>query len=369
MLLKSNQGSDWLIPGSPDDPRLLHVDASDRILVCPPSLGYGYRQEIPLRDDLRLIIIDYTFHQDVVVDAIGDGDRIEFEFHLAGPHADYSLCIPCFRLRQFGFRLAGKRVFKVEVFFKRPTLVSYAQFFMERLLPQAQTAAERIVQALYRHQVGVASTTTARMIDRIFNPVAPRSGSGAIMSEPVLSMEQILTNTLFEESALLSYATRSPITPAMSHLIEQILGCPYQGMTRRNHLTHKALKLVDLRLNALLQPPFNDADTRCIVQAATLLRTQMVQPPSLEALARQVGTNRFTLTQGFHKLYGTTPFGYLRDRRLIQARQLLMTSDLSITEVAAAVGYTSRSRFATAFRQKTGLNPKAFQMQAWQSAS
>ena len=165
--LKSNHACDWLLPGSPGNPQLLHSDRSDQVFICPPNLGHGYRQEIPLRDDLRLIIIDYTFHQDWVIDSIGEGDRIEFEFHLAGHDADYSLCIPCFRLRQFGFRVARKRVFKVEVFFKRPTLVSYAQFFIERLLPQAQTAAERILQALHRHQVGGSSNSMAGMLNHI----------------------------------------------------------------------------------------------------------------------------------------------------------------------------------------------------------
>ena len=75
------------------------------------------------------------------------------------------------------------------------------------------------------------------------------------------------------------------------------------------------------------------------------------------------------LNQGFHEVYGTTPFGYLRDCRLLHARRLLMTSGLSISQVATAVGYTCRSKFATAFRQQMGLNPKAFQMQAWRLVS
>ncbi|MEL6332487.1 MAG: helix-turn-helix transcriptional regulator, partial [Cyanobacteria bacterium J06626_26] len=85
--------------------------------------------------------------------------------------------------------------------------------------------------------------------------------------------------------------------------------------------------------------------------------------------ARKVGTNRLKLNQGFHQVYGTTPFRYLRACRLTQARRLLTTSDLPVESVAAAVGYSSRNHFAKAFRQQVGLNPKTFQMQAWQCAS
>ncbi|MEO0827336.1 MAG: helix-turn-helix transcriptional regulator, partial [Cyanobacteria bacterium J06642_9] len=78
---------------------------------------------------------------------------------------------------------------------------------------------------------------------------------------------------------------------------------------------------------------------------------------------------RRKLNEGFHQVYGTTPFGYLRNCRLNQAKWLLMTSECPVEEIASVVGYTSRSRFATAFRQQLGINPKAFQIQAWQCAS
>ncbi|MGD1908225.1 MAG: helix-turn-helix transcriptional regulator [Leptolyngbyaceae cyanobacterium] len=362
--LKTNRFLDLFVAGHSDDPQLLHADPTDQILVCPPEIGKGYVQQINLRDDFMVIILDYTLTQDVLIDTVGPGDRIEFEFHLAGPDADYSLCVPCFRLRQVGIKRAQRRYFKVEVFFKRPTLIRYAQRFLERLLPHAQTTAERILQSLYRYQNGGSSLATDTMLDQVFNP---RSSKSQATTSPLLtldpSMEQLLNEPLHAELLTLEYAMRSPITPAMAYIIDQILSCPYQGVSRHADLQRHALKLVDLRLDAILHLPLDEVDISCVFQAATLLRSQLANPPSLETLARQVGTNRLTLTQNFRKLYGTTPFGYLRDFRLMRARRLLMTSELSINEIAAAVGYTSRSRFAAAFRQRTGFNPKAFQLQ------
>ena len=62
-------------------------------------------------------------------------------------------------------------------------------------------------------------------------------------------------------------------------------------------------------------------------------------------------------------MYGTTPFRYLRNCRLGLAQYLLIISKLAVEEIAYRVGYTNRSRFATAFRQRFGLNPKNFQLQ------
>jgi AraC family transcriptional regulator, transcriptional activator of the genes for pyochelin and ferripyochelin receptors len=86
-------------------------------------------------------------------------------------------------------------------------------------------------------------------------------------------------------------------------------------------------------------------------------------PPSLLDLARQVGLNDRKLKQRFHQVFHTTPFAYLRDYRLERAQQLLMDSEQSIEQVAKAVGYADRSRFAVAFRKKFGVNPKTYQLQ------
>lgn len=47
-------------------------------------------------------------------------------------------------------------------------------------------------------------------------------------------------------------------------------------------------------------------------------------PPSLLALARQVGLNDCTLKKGFRQVFGTSAFGYLHDYRMQQVQQLLL---------------------------------------------
>jgi AraC family transcriptional regulator len=46
--------------------------------------------------------------------------------------------------------------------------------------------------------------------------------------------------------------------------------------------------------------------------------------------------------------------------RAARAQALLAETDLPVTEVGARVGYMSSSHFARAFRQATGLSPRAY---------
>jgi AraC-like DNA-binding protein len=57
---------------------------------------------------------------------------------------------------------------------------------------------------------------------------------------------------------------------------------------------------------------------------------------------------------------GAPPGEWIRLRRLTVAQTLLERTQQSITDVAAAVGYESPSRFARAFRAATGFSPSRF---------
>ena len=57
---------------------------------------------------------------------------------------------------------------------------------------------------------------------------------------------------------------------------------------------------------------------------------------------------------------GMTLHQYLLSCRIQRSLDLLLCSDLSVTEVALAVGFTSASRFSKDFRQATGHTPSAF---------
>lgn len=102
------------------------------------------------------------------------------------------------------------------------------------------------------------------------------------------------------------------------------------------------------------------SDIECIYQARDILMGNLDNPPSLLALAHQVGLNDYKLKQGFRQVFGTTTFGYLHTQRMERARLLLESSTMNVTQVAQAVGYTNISQFAAAFRKQFGVNPSVF---------
>ncbi|MEM9805943.1 MAG: AraC family transcriptional regulator [Cyanobacteria bacterium P01_D01_bin.56] len=155
------------------------------------------------------------------------------------------------------------------------------------------------------------------------------------------------------------------MTPAMTIALQQILQCPYQGITKQLYLESKALELITLQLHQLSEDrlPASTSlkldDIDCIHLARDILIRNLDDPPSLLALAKQAGINSFKLKQGFREVFNTTVFGYLHAYRMEEARRLLGLGELSVTQVAQTVGYSHPGKFAAAFKKKFGISPKA----------
>lgn len=81
----------------------------------------------------------------------------------------------------------------------------------------------------------------------------------------------------------------------------------------------------------------------------------------LAEAARIARLSKFHFHRLFTATYGVTPAAYLSSRRIERAQDLLRTSNLTVTEVCMAVGFSSLGSFTTRFRDVVGETPGAFQ--------
>jgi len=116
---------------------------------------------------------------------------------------------------------------------------------------------------------------------------------------------------------------------------------------------HRILLDIDA-LAAGYDVEINDAVTLALQQIDLEFRDAEFD---LEALARGVSLSKFHFLRQFKRVTGQTPMLALRMRRLREARDLLATSNLSVKEVAYAVGYTSPIAFSAAFKREFGRSP------------
>jgi AraC family transcriptional regulator, transcriptional activator of the genes for pyochelin and ferripyochelin receptors len=163
----------------------------------------------------------------------------------------------------------------------------------------------------------------------------------------------------------IGFSHESAFSKMMNLSIQHLLDCPYTGRMKELYMENKAIELIVHKLaqtvsaNDKRETPIKIElhETDRIRRARDILCRDLETPPRLSDLAHAVGTNHSRLNLGFRELYGTTVFGYLRQKRLVEARRLLEIEDANVTEAALSVGYNSISSFSKAFSEYFGLQP------------
>ena len=79
----------------------------------------------------------------------------------------------------------------------------------------------------------------------------------------------------------------------------------------------------------------------------------------LPQFARAAGYSTCHFVRIFNAVYGETPYAALIERRLDKARDLIHSTELSITEIAHAAGFVDRCAFARSFKRRFGKSASA----------
>lgn len=101
-------------------------------------------------------------------------------------------------------------------------------------------------------------------------------------------------------------------------------------------------------------------DPLVLCRVIDYVRTEFNQNISLDTLASLANMSGYHFARSFKKSMGLTPHQYLLQCRIDRARELLSQTQLSVAQVALAVGYGSVSHFSTLFRRITGFTPISY---------
>ena len=87
----------------------------------------------------------------------------------------------------------------------------------------------------------------------------------------------------------------------------------------------------------------------------------------LDALAAVASISKYHFQRLFTATYGLSPAAHLSRRRVERAQDLLRATNLTVTEVCHAVGFSSLGSFSSRFHELVGETPSEFQRR-WAAA-
>lgn len=94
----------------------------------------------------------------------------------------------------------------------------------------------------------------------------------------------------------------------------------------------------------------------------TYLDDHFSEAISLEQLAGLFKVSTYYLAHVFKERFGYSPLQYVSRHRIGEAQSLLISTDLSITEIASRVGYDSPSHFNRQFSKYVGMPPRRYKI-------
>jgi AraC-like DNA-binding protein len=316
VILSQQDYWDFICPETSQTPQL--EESVDQVWQYSSSVAKGYYREIRIRDGVELAIVEDYFHEDLRVTTSDREHPLELSYTIIGTAASNLDCANAGQYIFCGSGMAAGEMLDIK-------------------------AQQRNLKVMIHIDPSVfcqwMSGLPKQAPDEIKHWLKP-------IDQPY-------------------YNQVNQTTAAMQSTLQQILHCPFQGLTQQMYLEGKTWELIALHLAHTIEAeretkPLKSDDIERIHYAKEVLIARLDEPPSLIELARLAGINDHKLKVGFRQVFGTTVFGYLHDYRMERSRQLLESGDLSIAEAAKAVGLINRSHFAIAFRKKFGVNPRDY---------
>jgi AraC family transcriptional regulator len=97
-----------------------------------------------------------------------------------------------------------------------------------------------------------------------------------------------------------------------------------------------------------------------VERTVKMMRENLGEPITIDDMARTAMYSKFHFTRVFQRATGVSPGRFLSALRLEKAKQLLLSTSLSVTEISYQVGYASVGTFSTRFKNSVGLAPTEF---------
>ena len=108
--------------------------------------------------------------------------------------------------------------------------------------------------------------------------------------------------------------------------------------------------------DAVHNPGRSVTDT-AVDEVARQIRQDPSRDWTVTEMARRAALSRAQFTRRFVAQLGMSPAQYLIQSRIDRAHQLLTDSGMTVTQTAAALGYTDVPYFSRQYKQRTGRSP------------
>ena len=154
------------------------------------------------------------------------------------------------------------------------------------------------------------------------------------------------------------------VTVPQSEAGDRVLACLRRAVAEMKEPGGASVRLAELafeealiRIAGLAGVDGRDA---CMARVIDAMRADVARAWREGELARLAGLSVSGFAHRFRRATGASPMRFLEELRMALARDMLLSTDASVKEIAFAAGYADALHFSTRFRRLSGSSPRAF---------
>ena len=200
------------------------------------------------------------------------------------------------------------------------------------------------------------------------NPTSgPTSGGEAL--DVVLLVDRAALARLGGQALVQSNQSCFHLPQELRAIVRMLCDPPAGGEARTTYRLAKSIELACETVRLFEQGDLvatgcegvrSEADSRRLIAARRMIDERWNEKLTLDQIARACGLNRAKLTRGFREMFNCSIAEALAERRLLEARRLLLTTDLPVSSVGYESGYLNNASFSRAFGRHFGRSPSDY---------
>lgn len=156
------------------------------------------------------------------------------------------------------------------------------------------------------------------------------------------------------------------------HIIRSMHGDSLANAAAR-YLFHQSLRPQGTSQNPSAVEPLGSTAPGVLKKAIKLMEENLEDALSITQICKRIKMSQRQLDRLFAQFVRKSPVLYYRDIRLDRARGLVTQTDMRLSEIAVASGFSNQAHFSRAYKERFGLSPRSdrvegrvpFEFRAW----
>ena len=303
----------------------LNSSTGENILTINSKIGQGTIRSVSLEDGISLLEFNITANQDLQIDIDTN----------AGSHINFAYCSKG----------------KVSHSFQKRGVTNTIETFQTSII--SNIVSNKNTLTIFK---GVETNTTIISVNTALNKRTPSKINAALK-------EAFITNKKEDYIYLGSYNLK------IAENIKQLKAIDNEGIVKtllRKGIVNLilALEIEQHKKDLISLETVTSSLTKSEMELIKDLTEYVNNYPDMDhrvsVLTRKVGLTAAKVQEGFKLMHGLTVCEYIRSVRLKKSEELIINTDLSISEIVYSLGFSSRSYFSKKFREMFNCSPSNY---------